>query len=304
MEHRKIVLGVMVMSLTLMACGGDSGNNSAESEGDSSSSMPFSSSSQRLSSSSAVQSSSSFSSSVGVSSSSLLVVSSSSVTLQLSSATPLSSSAIASSSSSTEDGTLTYEGQTYKTVTIGTQTWMAENLNYGDSVQSPNLKGSSWCYNNSVDSCAKYGRLYQWASAMDINPIYTDSLWEGSDVNHQGICPHGWHLPNNDEWSVLYDYVEMNNGSEGVGMSLKSTSGWYSEGNGMDCFGFSALPTGNHGVSQFNDVSKFATFWSATENKSNGAGSWSLRYAKDGFYDLSSNGKFAGFSVRCLKNAK
>ncbi|MCK9182585.1 MAG: hypothetical protein M0P13_06880, partial [Fibrobacteraceae bacterium] len=60
------------------------------------------------------------------------------------------------------------DGQVYKTVTIGTQTWMAKNLNYADSIAMPNLAGNSWCYENSADNCAKYGRLYTWTGAMDI----------------------------------------------------------------------------------------------------------------------------------------
>lgn len=302
MEHRKILLSVMVMSLTLVACGGDSGNNSAESEGDSSSSMPFSSSSQRLSSSSAVQSSSSFSSSVGASSSSLLVVSSSSVTSQSSSSAPLSSSAIASSSSSTEDGTLTYEGQTYKTVTIGTQTWMAENLNYAVD--------SSWCYKNSPDSCAKYGRLYQWASAMNIASTYNSTTWGGSDVKHQGICPDGWHIPNKDEQQTLNDYVDANNDNEAIGTSLKSVNGWkpYSGiATGTDRFGFSAFPAGDRSTSgNFYDFGSRAFFWGATEDDSDSdyAVDWNLYSSYEEFNYNGINPKSYGLSVRCLKNAK
>ncbi|MCF0224656.1 MAG: hypothetical protein HUK20_10340, partial [Fibrobacter sp.] len=59
-------------------------------------------------------------------------------------------------------------GIVYKTVTIGTQTWMAENLNYDDSVSTPNLKGGSWCYDNKDENCETYGRLYTWAAAMNL----------------------------------------------------------------------------------------------------------------------------------------
>jgi uncharacterized protein (TIGR02145 family) len=97
---------------------------------------------------------------------------------------------------------------------------MAENLNYAVD--------SSWCYNDNADNCAKYGRLYQWASAMKIASTYNNTIWGGSDVNHQGICPEDWHLPSNDDWQTLDDYVDVNNGDEDVGTSLKSTSGWRS----------------------------------------------------------------------------
>jgi len=175
---------------------------------------------------------------------------------------------------------------------IGTQTWMAQNLNY--------TVDSSWCYNNSADSCAKYGHLYQWASAMDIDSAYNSTTWGGSDVNHQGICPDDWHLPSNDEWLTLYDYVEANNSSEGVGTSLKSSSGWASDGNGSDLFSFSALPAGYYNSGLFRDAGENGIFWSTTESSNDHA------IYRD-FYqnnDLNSANTYKswGFSVRCLKN--
>jgi uncharacterized protein (TIGR02145 family) len=331
-KQRIALLGIMAVALILAACGGDSGNNSSESEEDSSSSIEFSSSSEQINSSSVVKSSSSSvgissssvvvssssvkvqssssvplsssvvkssSSSVGVSSSSV-VVSSSSVKLQSSSSTPLSSSVgESSSSSSIEYGTLSYEGQTYKTVVIGTQTWMAENLNYAVD--------SSWCYDNEPDSCAKYGRLYQWASAMDLDTVYNSSTWGGSDVNHQGICPDDWHLPSTNEWNTLYDYVNANNGSDGVGTSLKSVSGWKASSGiatGTNQFGFSALPAGRRNVGNFYNAGNYAYFWSATENYSSNAYYWYLYYSNEDFgnYFSSGDSKNYGFSVRCLKD--
>ena len=178
---------------------------------------------------------------------------------------------------------------------IGTQTWMAENLNY--------TVDSSWCFNNSADSCAKYGRLYQWASAMDIDSAYNSKTWGGSDENHQGICPSDWHLPNYDEWQTLYDYVDTNNGDEGVGTSLKSTSGWTSNGNGSDLFGFSALPGGNrHNDGSFYYAGYGAYYWSATESSSDYANYWNLNYNGGDFDNVSNNFKNDGFIIRCIKN--
>jgi hypothetical protein len=90
------------------------------------------------------------------------------------------------------------DGQTYKVSVIGSQTWFAENLNY-------NALGSK-C-SNSDSNCVIYGRLYNWSTAMGLNVSYNSSLWDGSDVKHRGICPDGWHIPNDDDWDVLMDYV-------------------------------------------------------------------------------------------------
>jgi uncharacterized protein (TIGR02145 family) len=170
---------------------------------------------------------------------------------------------------------------------------MAENLNYAVD--------GSWCYNNSADSCAKYGRLYQWASAMDIDSTYNSVTWGGSDVNHQGICPEDWHLPNNDDWQTLYDYVAANNGTDGVGTSLKSASGW--KASGTDHFGFSALPAGYRDYNGgFSYVGDGTFFWSATEFNSGDADNWHLDYYSVDFYGNGHSSKHYAESVRCVHN--
>src|SRR5574344_2402265 len=125
-------------------------------------------------------------------------------------------------------------------MTIGTQTWMAQNLNYADSAALPNLEGNSWCYGNSADSCAKYGRLYTWTGAMNIDRSYQSaSAAAVLSSPHQGACPTGWHIPTSAEWTTLENAV---GGSSTAGTKLKSTSGWSNSGNGTDTYGFSALP--------------------------------------------------------------
>lgn len=148
------------------------------------------------------------------------------------------------------------DGQVYKTVSIGTQTWMAQNLNY--------KVDSSWCYANSTDSCSKYGRLYQWASVMGLDTSYNNKLWSGT-LPHQGICPSGWHVPSDTEWTILTTYI---GGEDSAGTKLKSTNGWNISGNGTDTCGFRVLPAG---VREYFDglfviVGNYSYFWSASEN--------------------------------------
>ena len=81
-------------------------------------------------------------------------------------------------------------GQSYRTVDIDGKTWFAENLNYAGTGNDIGV-----CYLSRPDSCAKYGRLYTWTEAMDIGSEYSNTLWSGIDVNHQGVCPVGWHVP-------------------------------------------------------------------------------------------------------------
>jgi uncharacterized protein (TIGR02145 family) len=211
-----------------------------------------------------------------------------------------------------EYGSLTddRDGQTYKTVKIGEQWWMAENLNYAYTdvpfkYDSYTSDSTSWCYFNDAANCAKYGRLYTWAAAMDsVGTWSTNGMGCGyymvcSPTNPvRGICPEGWHLPDTTEWSALFTAV----GGKTAGTMLKSTEGWISNGNGSDAYFFSALPAGNrYSDGDFYHEGNNALFWSSTENDSNRAYGMNLHYDRDGAYLLSSN-KYRGYSVRCLKD--
>ena len=278
------LFGMVAVALILAACDGDSGNNSTETEGDSSSSAEIYSSSEQVNSSSVVNSSSS---SVGGLSSSAVVSS--------------SSAKVESSSSSIEYGSFIYGGQTYKTVTIGTQTWMAENLNYADSAAMPNLKGNSWCYDNSADNCAKYGRLYTWTTAMNIASSYQSTTASAViSTPHQGACPSGWHIPTDAEWTTLKTYV---GGSSTAGTYLKATSGWtsYSGISNLDSYGFSALPGGGYYWSGFDDVGDYGSWWTATEYSPMLAYSRFMSYLDTNVYTNYTN-KSYGRSLRCLKD--
>ncbi len=204
------------------------------------------------------------------------------------------------------------DGQVYKTVKIGTQTWMAENLNYSDSVRTPSLKERSWCYENSADSCAKYGRLYTWAAAIDSVALALEGLTCGNGKTCtfpgkvKGICPEGWHLPTNAEWDILEIFIVENQGvSTGVvGTYLKSPVGWKAYDGipaGKDTYGFSALPAGFRDNYGYFDYARYgAHFWSATVYISN-AYYRGLYYFDENFgsYD---NYKINAYSVRCLKD--
>ena len=193
-------------------------------------------------------------------------------------------------------GTMTdsRDGQTYKTVKIGDQVWMAENLNFETD--------SSFCYNNNESNCAKYGRLYKWAVAVDkpeseCGYTYTCSL---PSRNIQGVCPSGWHLPSKAEWETLFDAV---GGQSTVGKVLKSMDGWYSSsGNGTDAFGFSVLPAGNRtSEGGFVNEGDNAFFWSSTEFNSYNAYCMDFYYYRDYAYSDDS-GKHYAISVRCIQD--
>jgi len=267
MKQRQPVtlFGMVAVALILGACGSDSGNNSSESAGDSSYSV-FSSSSTQLSSSG------------GMSSSSLV--------------------ALCTNTYGTNTVTDCRDNQTYRMVTIGTQTWMAENLNYADSAAMPNLKGTSWCAGNSADSCAKYGRLYTWTGTMNLADSFQYRTAKALISNpHQGACPNGWHVPSNDEWVTLE--IEVG----GSGTALKSVDGWYDNNNGTDIYGFSALPAGER-TPKNGDIFQNgydAYFWSATEN----GGNADLKFLSIlSEYTYSDNkSKYYAYSVRCVKSS-
>lgn len=222
----------------------DSGESSSETS-ESSSSVTESSSSVKSSSSSKVESSSS---SKVESSSSLKVESSSSSKVESG-----SSSKVESSSSSVEEpGSSSFEAavvkpsgtydceqykcvattylnpnieygeildardnQVYKTTKIGDRVWMAQNLNYSDSIQSPALLKNSWCSGGLRSNCARGGRLYSWSGAMNMpkdscgygSLCNLSTAAESSSMKWQGVCPVGWHIANREDWGALKDSV-------------------------------------------------------------------------------------------------
>ncbi|MDR2694629.1 MAG: hypothetical protein LBB74_10525 [Chitinispirillales bacterium] len=174
----------------------------------------------------------------------------------------------------------TRDGKIYKTVRIGGRTWMAENLNY--------KTGNSWCYGNDTSNCGKYGRLYDWKTARD-------------------ACPSGWHLPVRQEWDKL---VTTAHGTKSAGNILKARSGWdWNEkeditGNGIDFYGFSALPGGVRDIDgSFKSLGTDATYWANTKCEcDSGYNSAYGRYMDAGFNNAKNavNEESAGLSVRCV----
>ena len=205
------------------------------------------------------------------------------------------------------------DGKVYRTVQIGDQVWMAENLNFdpGQGGSGDDKYDWSWCYNNEPKNCDVGGRLYTWAAAMDsVGEWSTNgkgcgygSRWNCSPTYPvRGICPKGWHLPEKVEWGTLFEAV---GGSNGAGTALKSQCGWYRNCTETDAFGFSVPPAGfRHGYNQYRNFSydgSYAYFWCSTyySNKAN------VMYltSGSGMARMSDNSMESGNSVRCIKDS-
>lgn len=214
------------------------------------------------------------------------------------------------------DSLVDRQGNKYKTVTIGTQTWMAENLKvtvYNDGSQIykiepnnawANQNGGCYCnYNNDTSLGNKYGKLYNWTA-----------------VEKGKLCPTGWHVPTSEEWSTLenylmengYDYDSIKYGTN-IGKALASTWGWDTMSDpGSDATvgnnqlknnrtGFSAQPAGSRYIDgKFMELGQNSIMWSSTDAQN-------CAYAAHLYYPASGFGqgipyKKSGLSVRCLKN--
>lgn len=164
----------------------------------------------------------------------------------------------------------TFDG--YKIIKVGTQIWMAENLNYAS-------KNSS-CYNDNEENCEKYGRLYSFEEATK-------------------VCPPGWHLPKNSDWQTLIDYA---GGYEVAGKKLKAEEGWYSNGNGTDDYSFNALPGGlQYAAGNFGGIENQGIWWSSSGD--------SDRFEDHFIIELGTRATLEGcgspqnkHSIRCIKD--
>jgi uncharacterized protein (TIGR02145 family) len=210
--------------------------------------------------------------------------------------------------------TVTYDGVTYNTVQIGDQCWLKENLRttkYNDGTSITNItNNSTWastitgaycCYSNSTSNCSTYGALYNWYA-----------------VNTGKLCPSGWHVPSDAEWTTLTNYLSANStywcgsNSSYIAKSLASTTSWNSStttcavGNNLpanNSTGFSALPGGFRFDSDgsFGDRGSVGYWWSRTER--DGSTAWYRRlFYSNAHVNPNYDDKRTGFSVRCLRD--
>jgi len=183
------------------------------------------------------------------------------------------------------------DGHIYKITTIGTQVWFAENLGGGT-----------------------YGDSYDWTWAMGFQSNCENySCSSQIQSPHQGVCPEGWHIPSNEDWNTLISYVESNSHcSDCAATKLKATSGWDSNGNGTDEYGFSALPGGFRGFYSWDkgtlyNVGEVGYWWSTNEVGPNKYGSAPYAHSYNMFSSSEFFGsdivmKIEGRSVRCLQD--
>jgi uncharacterized protein (TIGR02145 family) len=182
-------------------------------------------------------------------------------------------------------------------VCIGTQVWLRSNLNVPHSEGN----GNSACYDDDEDKCAEYGRLYDWSAAMNLpskcNTTATSDDDCKVDPKHQGLCPSGWHIPTDAEWTALTTTVGTNPGTK-----LKASSDLWETNTGTDDYGFSALPGGyGSSGSSFSLVGNVGNWWSATEN---GATEAQFRdmFGSNSNVNANNSNKSYLCSVRCVQD--
>lgn len=201
------------------------------------------------------------------------------------------------------------DGKVYRTVKIGTQTWMAQNLDYTDGTIM------SYCYDNDAANCKKYGRLYYWAQANALQHSYNTQRAAKATAPadsiirypNRGLCPEGWHVPDSTEWNKLNDWIaasnKINYDDEGVGMSVKSASEQAAfsaaETRGTDRYGFSAAPTGRLADGVFTDIAYWGLWWSSSESSDKYVHGRNICYNHDELGKINAR-KLDTRAVRCV----
>ncbi len=200
------------------------------------------------------------------------------------------------------------DSKVYTAGLIGTQCWMKENLNYGSMItgtteQINNNIPEKYCYNDLASNCTIYGGLYQWAEMVQyLNGAGNTTSWNPvPQGNVQGLCPLGWHIPGDQEWTTLTDFL----GGEAVaGSALKETgtTHWATGNIATNSSGFTALPGGSRNTNGgFYDLSFIVNFWSHSENSTSEAWYRSLVFNDEGSTRTTLT-KTLGFSLRCIRD--
>ncbi len=213
------------------------------------------------------------------------------------------------------------DGNSYKTVKIGTQIWMAENLktiHYPDKTSIPYIEDSetwanlmdnnssdAYCYYNNNKDGEKniYGALYTYAAAIGKN-------WIHQNKDYQGICPDGWHLPSDDDWNTLEIYLGLDPEDAFLAYrgdyvdKLKTETGWNNDGNGNNESGLSVLPGGyrRYDSGEFTNLGFYAHYWTRSIIDGGYVYVRYINYYPETVTRKSSNKKSNGYSVRCIKD--
>jgi uncharacterized protein (TIGR02145 family) len=168
------------------------------------------------------------------------------------------------------------DGKVYRTVKIGSQWWMAQNM-------ACNTVVGCYSYNNDESTIPVYGYYYTWSYA-------------------KSVCPSGWHLPNMEDWKELSDYL---GGEEVSGGKMKSISGWDSPNTGAtNESGFNGMPggDGNYQTLKFYSMGRYANFWSAKGYGNNKAQYFYLSFEYNGLHETSIDPDTEVLNVRCVKD--
>lgn len=196
------------------------------------------------------------------------------------------------------------DGRQYRIVTIGTQTWMAQNLNYRRSIGGSDTVGV--CDERDTSDCSRYGRLYTWAQVMGIDTSYNRKVWTSATARHQGICPQGWHVPSAAEWAKL---IEVVGGVQVGGGKLKSSWGWNDDckcGIGTDDYWFSAYPSTRYRIDdRILDFGEGAYWWTTSQETDPAFGGYVTDFRTfymDPIITYSATEKSGLESLRCIRD--
>jgi uncharacterized protein (TIGR02145 family) len=183
------------------------------------------------------------------------------------------------------------DNQVYKMTTIGTQTWMAENLNY-------ELPSGSFCYDDLQSNCDIYGRLYSWSVAMSGYTGQGEQALEGK----KGICPTGWHIPSHKEWTTLKSFVSAQNNYSSSAHFLKAESDLWQINTGFDKYRFSALPSGTVSSGDYTNLTKSTSYLSTLDLGDGFISLASITYLRGSFSGGTGKYKAIPVSLRCIKD--